>query len=220
MICPIKINQLINKLKCNIMASGSGDGQSGSQPLFTQSSDNIDAAMVNSQDSGEANAVGNLTVLVNMLLGKVEALSQKFDDGTRTDRYFNTSSLAGLLGQLHATSRSSEAQLRLPSGSIREGAQEGNIVPRQDTNAAGERSTVNSANGVTNTENSNPSMAGFLEHKDFFVNSVNDQSGLNEHRNVSSLTVLLSSFDQKLFKCHKLQLEVAYLTECLDKKIC
>ncbi|XP_043932270.1 probable basic-leucine zipper transcription factor E [Protopterus annectens] len=67
---------------------------------------------------------------------------------------------------------------------------------------------------------STPSISNFLQRKDFFNSSNNavEAQQSSEGRN-SDIILLINEFDYKLFKCKKLQLEVAYLEECLNKKI-
>ncbi|XP_043925687.1 hybrid signal transduction histidine kinase E-like [Protopterus annectens] len=66
-----------------------------------------------------------------------------------------------------------------------------------------------------------PSMASFLNNGDFFTDADINNAGqhLFNLQNNNTLMNVIDEFDIKMFKCRKLQLEVSYLTECINKKV-
>ncbi|XP_043927883.1 putative uncharacterized protein DDB_G0292438 [Protopterus annectens] len=74
-------------------------------------------------------------------------------------------------------------------------------------------------NEVAAQESVFPSMASFLGNNNFFGSENNADSQQDNEPMESALSTSINDFDFKLYKCRKLQLEVAYLQECIDKKI-
>ncbi|XP_043928695.1 putative uncharacterized protein DDB_G0286901 [Protopterus annectens] len=210
------------------MANGTG---AASPNLFSQ-----EAILTESQD----NVIGNLTALVQVLLGRVDSLTQKVE-ASGFNRIHQTNGLLSRPGEANSgcinNSTPGEAAGISPNHARpREVAtspvnitQAGNNNFLDNSNSVALNNTEGNANlavplphnDVLGQEALLPSMASFLNKRNFFgtMNDSNIQTDSNNEQPGNILSNSINEFDLKLYKCRKLQLEVAYLEECIGKKI-
>ncbi|XP_043929510.1 probable basic-leucine zipper transcription factor E [Protopterus annectens] len=189
-----------------------------SQSLFTQQEDSRGI-----QD----NAIGDLTALVQVLLGQVESLTQKVDA-------FGTNNMPGM--NIEARRHSDERGVGLTGRNTSEAHPDNTAEGRSANNNTDSAPTcdVNRQGGTgqlmpprcpsnaSQVQNDIiPTMSTFLNNNNFFSGQSSSSvpsNDLNEGvRNVLSRNI--NEFDIKLYKCRKLQLEVSYLEECIHNKI-
>ncbi|XP_043932297.1 probable basic-leucine zipper transcription factor E [Protopterus annectens] len=217
------------------MANVDGTAEQNSLLLFTQTGGCGDSGSNGLHSSPrkvvEANADdGNLTTLIHLIMGRIDRLTQRFD---QLDNVIATTNLATPREQRreqqnvipdsflspaeHFTARNNPAThdrvdntnsllSTIPAGQQRSDSFANRVIPLEGTSQPARQLT--------------PSINNFLQRKDFF-NSNNNAVELqqtSEGMN-SDIVLLINELDYKLFKCRKLQLEVAYLEECLNKKI-
>ncbi|XP_043922148.1 probable basic-leucine zipper transcription factor E [Protopterus annectens] len=163
-------------------------------------------------------------------MGRIDRLTQQFD---QLDNAFATTNLVTSREQRREGQNVTPDSLPSPAEHTTAGNNPAMHVRVDNSNSpsltipAGQQHVDSLANRGTPLEGtlqpvrqSTPSISNFLQRKDFFNSSNNavELQQSSEGRN-SDIVLLINEFDYKLFKCKKLQLEVAYLEECLNKKI-
>ncbi|XP_043916328.1 putative mediator of RNA polymerase II transcription subunit 24 [Protopterus annectens] len=217
------------------MANGTGEA---SPILFTQQNDD---------NEGTSNSPGNLTALVEALLGRVDALTQKVE-ALSSPRPGTNAGSTNIGSTNNSTLHSHSNATSLPNGQRSPVHQNANndtsntdqlplssahrtgLLPPPVGHALGGTDSVRfqqqegnngiANNGIANT-NTIPLITNFLGNNNFFsqrlVPQVESTTELNgENFNLSDK---IEQFDNKLYKCKKLQLEVSYLNECIGNKV-